>query len=136
MWLLSTKDQELKYFSSEDVAPPYAILSHTWGEMEDEVAFHELKSEGVEKKPGFAKIRYCCNQALKDGLLWAWIDTYVFNRHSVQILLTGQDVASTSEVVLSFPKQLTQCIAIIRNQGCVSYTCLITLHQGIWMGRP
>ena len=76
MWLLNARTHKLKYFSSEDVAPLFAILSHTWGDIEEEVAFHELNAKG-DKKPVSAKIRYCCDQALRDGLEWIWVDTYI-----------------------------------------------------------
>jgi Heterokaryon incompatibility protein (HET) len=57
--------------------PPYAILSHTWKEGE-EVAFQEL---GTGKgKPGYEKIRFCGEQAKRDGLQYFWLDTCCINR--------------------------------------------------------
>jgi hypothetical protein len=63
---------------SEDI-PPYAILSHTWGEQE--VVFDDLKDiENVEdidaqSKEGYRKIRFCAEQAERDGLNHFWVDT-------------------------------------------------------------
>ena len=63
---------------SEDI-PPYAILSHTWGEQE--VIFSDLKSldnvkdVDVEKEAGWNKIRFCAQQAERDGLDYFWVDT-------------------------------------------------------------
>ena len=38
----------------EDVIPPYAILSHTWGEeAADEVAFEDLVKSAGKDKPGY-----------------------------------------------------------------------------------
>jgi hypothetical protein len=55
--------------------PPYAILSHTWGEDDEEVTFQDL-TEGVGKsKAGYGKIRFCGKQAARDGLQYVWIDT-------------------------------------------------------------
>jgi serine/threonine protein kinase len=55
--------------------PPYAILSHTWGEDDEEVTFQDL-TQGVGKnKAGYGKIRFCGKQAAKDGLQYIWIDT-------------------------------------------------------------
>lgn len=53
----------------------YAILSHTWGADGEEVTYKDL-AESVEKsKPGYVKLRFCRNQAAKDGLQFFWVDT-------------------------------------------------------------
>jgi hypothetical protein len=58
---------------SEEV-PPYAILSHTWGEQE--VVFDDLKDiENAQSKEGYQKIRFCALQAERDGLNHFWVDT-------------------------------------------------------------
>ncbi|PVH70703.1 heterokaryon incompatibility [Cadophora sp. DSE1049] len=55
--------------------PPYAILSHTWGEDDEEVTFQDL-TQGVGKsKAGYGKIRFCGRRAAKDSLQYVWIDT-------------------------------------------------------------
>jgi len=41
--------------------PPYAILSHTWGD--GEVSFRDLMDGIGKNKAGYAKIRFCENQA-------------------------------------------------------------------------
>ncbi|KAI4645433.1 uncharacterized protein J4E78_009343 [Alternaria triticimaculans] len=58
--------------------PPYAILSHTWGD--EEVVFDDVKSSGVQdiatdKKGGWDKIRFCARQAKLHGLEHFWVDT-------------------------------------------------------------
>jgi len=67
--------------------PPYAILSHTWGEDAEEVTFADLakgrgkhkpgykKIFGNKKTPGYEKIRFCGEQAQQDGLQYFWVDT-------------------------------------------------------------
>ncbi|KAH7325748.1 heterokaryon incompatibility protein-domain-containing protein [Stachybotrys elegans] len=60
--------------------PPYAILSHTWGD--DEVTLQELHSPESHKKRGYAKILACCRQALVDTLEWVWIDTCCIDKTS------------------------------------------------------
>jgi hypothetical protein len=58
-----------------DNIPPYAILSHTWGEDNEEVTFQDLV-QGIDKsKAGYRKIRFCGEQATRDGLQYAWVDT-------------------------------------------------------------
>ncbi|RYN70166.1 hypothetical protein AA0117_g10718 [Alternaria alternata] len=58
---------------SEEI-PPYAILSHTWGEQE--VVFDDLKDiVDAQRKEGYRKIRFCAQQAKRDGLDYFWVDT-------------------------------------------------------------
>ena len=76
MRLLHSSCREIKSFISDDAIPPYAILSHAWGE--EEVSFqdwHALSSPDISLKQGYLKIRYCCQQARQDGLEWVWLDT-------------------------------------------------------------
>ena len=57
---------------------PYAILSHTWGQGEDvEVTYADIVSNtGKGKsKPGYRKLRFCSEQAARDGLDYFWVDT-------------------------------------------------------------
>jgi hypothetical protein len=60
---------------TDDQIPPYAILSHTWGADEEEVTFHEMRSESSRTKAGYAKIELCQQQAQRDGLQHFWVDT-------------------------------------------------------------
>ncbi|KAF2666333.1 HET-domain-containing protein [Microthyrium microscopicum] len=62
--------------------PPYAILSHTWGSDEDEVTFQELSTGTGTHKVGFTKIRFCGQQAAKDGLQYFWVDTCAIDKSS------------------------------------------------------
>jgi hypothetical protein len=66
-----------KNFVEEDIPHirPYAILSHTWGEDDDEVTFNDLQSRSGKSKAGYAKIQFCGEQARKDGLQYFWVDT-------------------------------------------------------------
>jgi len=53
--------------------PEYAILSHTW--EGDEVTFEDLQNGTGTKKAGYEKIRFCAEQAKRDGLQYFWVDT-------------------------------------------------------------
>ncbi|KAI2634646.1 heterokaryon incompatibility protein-domain-containing protein [Xylaria nigripes] len=72
MRLLNTSTLELHQFLG-DCPEDYAILSHTWGE--EECTFQDMSTADVTKRQGYQKIKLCCEQALKDGLKWAWVDT-------------------------------------------------------------
>ena len=59
---------------SDNPTPPYAILSHTWDEGQ-EVTFKELTRGMGHDKTGYQKIRFCGEQARRDGLEYFWVDT-------------------------------------------------------------
>ena len=69
-----------KEFIGNDIIPPYAILSHTWGEDEDEVTFKDMETGTGRGKAGYRKIQFCGERATKDGLQYFWIDTCCINR--------------------------------------------------------
>ncbi|KAG6333799.1 hypothetical protein ID866_5294 [Astraeus odoratus] len=69
----------------------YAILSHCWGDANDEVQFREM--EGLTKmatsmrkkfrqRHGYQKILEACKQARQDQLKWLWVDTCCINKES------------------------------------------------------
>src|SRR5262249_9736540 len=68
-----------KEFIGNDIIPPYAILSHTWGVDNDEVSFKDMEMGTGRGKPGYRKIRFCGERATKDGLQHFWIDTCCIN---------------------------------------------------------
>jgi hypothetical protein len=61
---------------------PYAILSHTWGEDNEEVTFEDLKEGSGKTKNGFKKLWFCGRQAARDGLQYFWVDTCCINKSS------------------------------------------------------
>ncbi|KAH8752251.1 vegetative incompatibility protein HET-E-1 [Diaporthe sp. PMI_573] len=61
---------------TEDIVkniPRYAILSHRWGA--EEVTLQELSDGTGQSKRGYHKIRFCGEQARRDGLSYFWVDT-------------------------------------------------------------
>ncbi|KAH6693384.1 hypothetical protein BKA61DRAFT_647795 [Leptodontidium sp. MPI-SDFR-AT-0119] len=68
MRLLEARSKQFAEFF--DQIPPYAILSHTWGP--NELTFKDVERNGYVPSQ---KIDGCCEQALKDGLNFAWVDT-------------------------------------------------------------
>ena len=77
MHLLNTTTRKLKYFLN---IPPYAILSHTWGE--EEVAFDDIDQPHAADLKGYTKIVKSCAQASQDGFDWIWIDTCCIDKRS------------------------------------------------------
>jgi hypothetical protein len=59
--------------------PAYAILSHTWLPGQ-EVTFDEFRRGLGRDKAGFDKLRFCAQQAQRDGLRHCWVDTCCINK--------------------------------------------------------
>jgi len=49
-------------------APPFAILSHTWGKDHDEVSFKDLTEDTYKSELGYQKLTFCADRAAYDGL--------------------------------------------------------------------
>lgn len=79
MHLIDCDTLTLKWFPAKP--PPYATLSHTWGQ--DEVTFAEFNSlSRHESSGGFQKVKATCAQACRDGLGFVWVDTCCINKDS------------------------------------------------------
>ncbi|KAK7468938.1 hypothetical protein VKT23_003433 [Stygiomarasmius scandens] len=59
--------------------PPYAILSHTWGD--GEVTFQDVQHDPTTL-PGFLKVRGACEHARNYNFEWIWIDTCCIDKTS------------------------------------------------------
>jgi hypothetical protein len=76
-------DGELRFtpdLIGRDTIPPYAILSHTWGD--EEVTYQDITSDLDTAKAGYAKIEFCGRQAALDGLDFFWVDTCCIDKSS------------------------------------------------------
>lgn len=60
--------------------PPYAILSHTWGQDIEEVTFDDFRAGTYTGKAGYKKIQFCGDQAARDGLQYFWVDSCCINK--------------------------------------------------------
>jgi hypothetical protein len=69
----------------DDNPPPYAILSHTWIQGE-EVTYNDLVAGRGKDN---SKLRFCAQQARRDGLDYFWVDTCCINKSTVQELSTA-----------------------------------------------
>jgi len=84
MRLLRLEDDgefSLVEFAGKNV-PPYAVLSHTWGADDKEVAFKDLENGAGKSKTGYSKVHFCGKQAAKDGLQFFWVDTCCIDKSS------------------------------------------------------
>jgi hypothetical protein len=81
LWL--TTDGEVKVtkdFLDRDPIPPYAALSHTWWQEEQEVTYDDLCNDRGRDKAGYKKVQFGAQQANRDGLQYFWMDTCCINK--------------------------------------------------------
>lgn len=64
-----------KHFYGDEIPGQYAILSHTWGDDEDEVSYQDFQRQQERLKAGYSKIAFCARQAQQDAIRYFWIDT-------------------------------------------------------------
>jgi hypothetical protein len=92
MRLLDAKRLELVDVR-DDAIPPYAILSHTWGE--EEITLQELRymkgrmpqsldkrKRSIADKNGFAKVKDAATLAVTRGFSYIWVDTCCIDKSS------------------------------------------------------
>jgi hypothetical protein len=75
---LLERDSNSEFSLTKDLVnniPAYAILSHTWGDDDQEVTYKDLAEGSGKSKAGYQKIRFCGEQAARDGLRYFWVDT-------------------------------------------------------------
>ncbi|KAK5654143.1 hypothetical protein OQA88_7574 [Cercophora sp. LCS_1] len=108
MRLIGVQTLELKECIAEET-PPYAILSHTWGD--GEVSFQDFQDHAkAREKPGFRKIKFCCEEAYRDGLDWAWVDTRCINKTS------SAELSETINSMFRYYQNAILCYAYISDQ--------------------
>ncbi|KAH6881269.1 heterokaryon incompatibility protein-domain-containing protein, partial [Alternaria rosae] len=79
MRLINCSTLQLEEFLGTDI-PRYAILSHTWGD--GEVSFADFTSGQPTVRSGYQKIIFTCQQAIKDKIGYAWVDTCCIDKSS------------------------------------------------------
>jgi hypothetical protein len=84
MRLLRTEESDRGKFEIEDFTgrkiPPYAILSHRWGD--EEVTIPDMKGTCVVAMKGYQKVKKCCELARKRGFEYVWMDTCCIDKTS------------------------------------------------------
>lgn len=120
MRLLNAHTMELRSFMSE--SPPYAILSHCWGR--DEVVFSDLMDlESAKHKRGFRKIAMTCQQTIRDGLHFVWIDSCCIDKSS------SAELSEAINSMFAWYEKSEICYAFLAD---VDYINLAAEHRSAW----
>jgi hypothetical protein len=122
MRLLNAETFEFKEFFPPEV-PSYAILSHTW--EDDEVLFSHMAADqaAAQRMPTFRKIRYTCEQALRDGPRYVWIDTCCIDKTS------SAELSEAINSMFEWYAQSTVCYAFISEPLVMSLDLDAGIHN-------
>lgn len=123
----------------------YAILSHTWGQDDDEVTFEDLnnrpesqrKLSWLERfshmaltgkltrsdKIGYQKLWFCVEQARRDGLEYCWIDTCCINKAN------NSELSEAITSMFRWYQQTTKCYVYLAD---VNVTKQDTVLSSAW----
>ncbi|KAK1845076.1 het domain protein [Colletotrichum chrysophilum] len=104
MRLLNSRTLQVEDFSSSR-APPYAILSHTWGD--GEISFQDLEHQKAAAKAGYSKLQASCRQALLDNLDYIWIDTCCIDKTS------SSELSEAINTMFRWYKEAAVCYAFL-----------------------
>ncbi|KAI3326718.1 kinesin light chain [Xylariaceae sp. AK1471] len=85
--------------------PPYAIFSHTWGT--EEVTYEDITKGSGLHKSGYDKIRFCGEQAKRDGLQYFWVDTCCIDKSS------SQELTEAINSMFQWYSNATKCYAFL-----------------------
>ncbi|KAI9697461.1 MAG: hypothetical protein M1820_007796 [Bogoriella megaspora] len=109
--------------------PPYAILSHTWGE--NEIQCTDLKNADVRERASFWKIRCACTQALHDGYKFVWIDTCSIDKSS------SAELSEAIQSMFQWYERAEICYTYLENAPIQIDTAAAELHfaQHRWFTR-
>jgi hypothetical protein len=101
-----------------DTTNNYAILSHTWGDVEDEVLFEQFPDEGlsadhhVRTMKGSSKIDLCGQQASKDKLAYFWVDTCCIDKRN------ADELQSSITSMFSWYRNAQRCYVYLEDVSC------------------
>ncbi|KAI1357593.1 HET-domain-containing protein [Xylaria arbuscula] len=109
MRLIHTGTKELKWHEEND-RPPYAILSHRWGNSSEDVTLQEFEATPIGNflsKPGYTKIEKFCQEASRLGYEWAWVDTCCIDKKS------SSELSEAINSMYRWYEQSALCIAYL-----------------------
>ena len=105
MRLINCSTLHLETFFGDKI-PKYAILSHTWGD--EEVSFADLPFDQLTKaRAGYQKIVLTCEQAIRDGLDYAWVDTCCIDKSS------SPELSEAINSMFAWYQKSTRCYAYL-----------------------
>jgi hypothetical protein len=113
--------------------PPYAILSHTWDQNnENEVTFSDISSGAADTKPAFPKILFCGSRAISDGLQYFWVDTCCIDKSN------STELSEAINSMFRWYQNATRCyvyLADVSSHDAASTNPSLQLNHARWFTR-
>ena len=109
-----------------DAKPKYAILSHTWGAMTEEVTFADLIDGTSEAKVGYDKIRFCGEQARCHGLQYFWVDTCCIDKAS------SSELQEAINSMFNWYRDATKCYVYLSDVSVIGFDGDDQLSKKTW----
>jgi len=110
-----------------DAKPQYAILSHTWGPMTEEVTFRDLIDGTSKAKVGYDKIRFCGEQARRDGLQYFWVDTCCIDKTN------SSELQEAINSMFSWYRDATKCYVYLSDVPAFDFDRNHQLSRKTWL---
>jgi hypothetical protein len=110
-----------------DKMQPYAVLSHVWGETDQELTFRDLMDKTGKQKAGYEKIDFCAKQAEEDNIQYIWVDTCCIDKSS------SAELSEAINSMYHWYEDATKCYAYLSD---VAYPEGTSRGQGTPVGFP
>jgi hypothetical protein len=108
-----------------NTTPAYAILSHTWIDSQ-EVTYQDLISGTGNGKSGYDKIKFCGEQAAKDGIQYFWVDTCCIDKSDTDELTTAINS------MFRWYRDAKKCYVYLSDVTAVGCDTDVQAHQDLW----
>ncbi|RYP81574.1 hypothetical protein DL770_005876 [Monosporascus sp. CRB-9-2] len=131
--LVHTETLRLTEFMDRNI-PRYAVLSHTW-EYGQEISFQEMTAIGADpdhpaaKKPGYAKVVETCQQARRNNIAYAWVDTCCIDKTS------SSELSEAINSMYRWYQQAEVCYVLLTDFDVASVSLRAALPKCRWWTR-
>jgi hypothetical protein len=109
--------------------PPYAILSHTWGQDQDEVSYRDIQEGTGKEKIGQRKLAFCAKQAAHDSLRYFWVDTCCIDKSS------SAELSEAINSMFCWYRNSARCYAYLPDVTASNVNDDQTFRQSRWFTR-
>ena len=102
----------------------YAILSHTW--TGQEVTYQDLISGAGKSKSGYEKIKFCGEQATRDGLQYFWVDSCCIDKSN------SAELSTAINSMFRWYRNAKKCYVYLTDVSVPSHDGDVQPSQSIW----
>ncbi|KAI5987757.1 heterokaryon incompatibility protein-domain-containing protein [Pisolithus orientalis] len=107
----------------DDAVTSYAILSHRWqdghevdyNEMTNLMKMDEEERKKVKQRNGYKKILASCEQAMRDGFEWLWVDTCCIDKRS------SSELSEAINSMYRWYENSTKCYAYLHDVDSTTF---------------